>query len=160
MPDSLLRLDHLALRVSDAEASLSFYGETLGLPLLAAFTGSDWDGMDWLMMIFGLADGRQLALCALDGPDEPTVSRVSDLPHYAFCVEDDAALEAWRERLRCAGIPSKEEDHGTQKSIYMSDPNGIVWEITSPPSRPERSADNPRDAALSWIRSHAPPALS
>src|SRR3546814_19179808 len=116
MPDSLLRFDHVALRVREPEASQSFYGETLGLPLLASFSGPDWDGMEWLMMIFGLGGGHQLALCAFDGPCEEGVAGVSDLPHYAFSVGDDAALDAWRERLSCAGIDFTEEDHGAQRS--------------------------------------------
>src|SRR3546814_11437618 len=79
-------------------------------------------------MVFGLGGGHQLALCAFDGPCEEGVAGVSDLPHYAFSVGDDAALDAWRERLSCAGIDFTEEDHGAQRSIYLSDPNGIILE--------------------------------
>src|SRR3546814_3681217 len=110
--------------------------------------------MEWLMMIFGLGGGHQLALCAFDGPCEEGVAGVSDLPHYAFFVGDDAALDAWRERLSCAGIDFKEEDHGAQRSIYLSDPNGIILEITSPPSKPYPSPD-PRETARAWIKSHS-----
>lgn len=56
-----LRIDHLALPMYDAAATRIFYEEVLGLPLLDAHSGDDWHGMPWLMMIFGDADGRQLA---------------------------------------------------------------------------------------------------
>ena len=54
--------------------------------------------------------------------------------HYAFSVSSDAEQENWRSRLREHGIVFSEEDHGSQHSLYFSDPNGIVLEITTPPS--------------------------
>src|SRR3546814_18570042 len=132
MPDSLLRFDHVALRVREPEASLSFYGETLGLPLLASFSGPDWDGMEWLMMIFGLRGGHQLALCAFGGPCEEGVAGVSDLPHYAFSVGYDAALDAWRERLSCAGLDFKDKDTGPPSSNSISQSNHTNLENTPP----------------------------
>src|SRR3546814_15452175 len=112
MPDSLLRFDHVALRVREPEASLSFYGETLGLPLLASFSGPDWDVMEWLMMIFGLGGGHQLALCAFGGPCEARGAGVSDLPHSQFSVGDDATLDTVTDCLIRAGIDSQDEDLG------------------------------------------------
>jgi hypothetical protein len=50
----------------------------------------------------------------------------------------------------------RDEDHGTQQSIYFEDPNGVVLEITTPASdtKPEASA-----AALAraraWIAASA-----
>jgi catechol-2,3-dioxygenase len=43
-------------------------------------------------------------------------------------------MAAWRRRLEANEIPIREEDHGTQQSIYFDDPNGIVLEVTTPPS--------------------------
>src|SRR3546814_18563606 len=121
MPASLCRFDHVALRVREPEAGQSFYGETLGLPLLASFSGPAWDGLEWLMMIFGLGGGHQLALCAFDGPCEEGVAGVSALPHDAFSVGDDAALDAWRERLRCAGIAFTEHSPAAHTSSHLND---------------------------------------
>jgi glyoxylase I family protein len=154
MPNIALRFDHLALRVRDPAATLSFYADTLGLPLIASFTGSDWDGADWLMMIFGLADGRQLACCALNGPFDIAVEHASDLPHYAFSVSGAAALQAWRERLKRRGVEFKEEDHGAQQSIYFKDPNGVTLEITAPASTLYEAGENPRATAGAWIATH------
>ena len=62
-----LRFDHFALRVADAAHARDLFGNVLGLPLLAAHSGDNWDGAPWLMMIYELPGGGQMALCALAG---------------------------------------------------------------------------------------------
>jgi catechol 2,3-dioxygenase-like lactoylglutathione lyase family enzyme len=95
-----LRFDHLAIPVADAAHARELFGEIFGLPLVAAYTGDDWDGAPWLMMIYGLKGGGQVALCALaDGRSLPRPG--TDLPHYAFSVRDRATLSRWRRKLRC-----------------------------------------------------------
>lgn len=151
MTDRALSMDHIALRVREPARSLAFYADTLGLPLIAVHDGADWDGMDWLMMIFMLADGRQIALCALDGPAPPAAEAASDLPHLAFSAPDETALAGWRVRLDKAGVPYKEEDHGGQRSIYLRDPDGLTLEITAPPSVSPPECEDARKAAQAWI---------
>jgi catechol 2,3-dioxygenase-like lactoylglutathione lyase family enzyme len=152
MPAPVLAMDHVALRVRDPAATLTFYSDVLGLALVDVFSGEGWDGMDWLMMIFALGDGRELALCALDGPDQPGDSAVTDLPHYAFSVKDEATLERWRTRLKAHDVRFGEENHGEQNSIYFKDPNGFVLEITAPPSAPGGNDRDARKAAEDWIK--------
>ena len=55
--------------VRDAEATLKFYTEVLELPLVQAFSGDDWDGYPWLMMIFGLGGKQELVAVALNNAD-------------------------------------------------------------------------------------------
>jgi hypothetical protein len=43
-----------------------------------------------------------------------------------------ADLEAWKHRLRERRLAFTEEDHGGQCSIYFSDPNGSLIELTQP----------------------------
>jgi catechol 2,3-dioxygenase-like lactoylglutathione lyase family enzyme len=137
-----LRLDHLAIPVDDAAASLRFYRDVLGLPLLAAHDGDDWGGHPWLMMVFGLGDGRQLALCALrGGPPTATPGLPRDLRHVALAVATRRELEAWRDRLVAGGVEHWGEDHGAQRSIYFPDPSGTILEITTPPSEGAVLAD-------------------
>jgi len=135
MPDTPLRFDHLAIPVYDAPRTLQFYTEVLQLPLVDALSGDDWGGKPWLMMFFGTGGGQLLALCALYGarPSHPD-GLPSDVRHYAFSVDTAAEQEQWKTRLREHGIAFSEEDHGTQHSIYFADPNGIVVEVTTPPS--------------------------
>jgi catechol 2,3-dioxygenase-like lactoylglutathione lyase family enzyme len=134
MPDTL-RFDHLALPVYDAARTLHFYSEVLQLPLVDALSGDDWGGKPWLMMFFGTRSGQLLALCALSGAQPPRPDGLpADVRHFAFSVPSAAEQEHWKVRLREHGIPFSEEDHGTQHSIYFSDPNGIVLEVTTPAS--------------------------
>ena len=142
MPDTPLRLDHLALPVYDAAKTLHFYTEVLGLPLVDALSGDDWGGKPWLMMFFGTGSGQLLALSALWGAQPPRPDGLpSDVRHYAFAVAATEEQEQWKSRLREHGIVFSEEDHGAQHSVYFSDPNGIVLEVTSPPSDCELQPD-------------------
>lgn len=148
-----LRLDHLALPAYDAARTLHFYTEVLQLPLVDALSGDDWGGKPWLMMFFGTGGGQLLALSVLQGAQPPRPDGLpADVRHYAFSVGSSVEQERWKERLRRHGIAFSEEDHGEQHSLYFCDPNGIVLEVTTPPS----SADLQPDATAAqrvqvWI---------
>ena len=125
-----MRLDHIVIPVFDAQAALAFYVDTLGLPLVGALDGDDWGGFPWLMMTFGLADGRHLVLVALKGATNPGRGDIpADARHYAFSVE---ALDDWRVRLTAAGVAFWEERHGPHSSLYFPDPDGNILELTAP----------------------------
>jgi len=155
----MLKLDHVVFPVRDAGRTLAFYRETLGLPLIAAHTGDDWDGHPWLMMVFGLGGGQEIVTVALEGSPVPDYRGVPiDARHYALAVPDAAEFEAWRTKLAAAGVESWEERHGEQQSIYFADPDGVILEITWPASA-ARGADRPDAlaAARRWIaRTKAP----
>jgi catechol 2,3-dioxygenase-like lactoylglutathione lyase family enzyme len=153
-----LRIDHVALPVRDAQATLAFYRDVMKLPLVQATTGDDWGGRPWLMMIFALGEGRQLALTALrarpgDPPPGDPPSYPNDIRHLAFSADNDEELERWRQWLEKNDIAMTEEDHGSQRSLYFSDPNGAILEITAPPSDGDITADT-RAAAMvdAWTR--------
>jgi catechol 2,3-dioxygenase-like lactoylglutathione lyase family enzyme len=153
MPDTPLRFDHLALPVYDAARTYHFYSEVLQLPLVDALSGDDWGGKPWLMMFFGTDSGQLLALCALYGARPPRPDGLpSDVRHYAFSVASGAEQQEWKARLRRHGIAFSEEDHGTQHSVYFSDPNGIVLEVTTPASTPElQPAAHAAQRVQRWI---------
>ena len=133
-----LDLDHVALPVRDARASHRFYSEILGLTLVETLSGDDWDGRDWLMMIFADAHGRRLALCAFGGAPLAREKLPTDARHYAFAAR---SLTPWKRRLAAAKVVFREEDHGGgQRSIYFDDPSGNTLEITSPAVRGTRAA--------------------
>jgi catechol 2,3-dioxygenase-like lactoylglutathione lyase family enzyme len=130
-----LGLDHVVVPVRDAAASHRFYAGVLGLPLVDALSGDDWGGLPWLMMLFGLAEGRQLVLVALRGA-APARDRAlpREARHLAMSVATRAELTRWKRRLVARSIELWEEDHGTQRSIYFPDPDGLILEITTPPT--------------------------
>jgi catechol 2,3-dioxygenase-like lactoylglutathione lyase family enzyme len=158
MSDAALRLDHLALPVYDAAATHRFYSEVLRLPLVEAVSGDDWGGRPWLMMFFATGDTQRIALCALRGASRPAPDSLpADIRHYAFSVASRDEQAQWMARLRRNGIAYTEEDHGRQHSIYFSDPNGTLLEVTTPPSTAQRGTD-PRAEQLvrHWIAAAAP----
>lgn len=149
----MLKLDHVVMRTWDAEASLAFYRDVLGFPLINAFSGDDWGGYPWLMMIFAPGDGREIVLVALKGAKRPKPGGLpKDSHHLAFGEKSVAALAGWRRKLRTAGIAFWEESHGRQKSLYFEDPNGMILEVTAPPSNAKGpTAKAALDHATRWI---------
>jgi glyoxylase I family protein len=148
-----LAADHIALPIADVPGTLRFYSEVLGLPLVDAHSGDDWGGKPWLMMIFALGDGRQLALCARRGDRRKLGPRDLDLPHFAFSAPDRRALKSWEGKLRKAGVDYETEQRGDQRSLYFRDPNGIVIEITAPPTETLfRDAPEAHAVVEAWLR--------
>jgi len=138
----MLTLDHVVMPVRDAEATLKFYTEVMELPLVQAFSGDDWDGFPWLMMIFGLGGKQELVAVALKAAPAPDYRGVPvDARHYALAAASDADLDRWRGRLAEAGVSFWEEGHGEQSSIYFPDPDGVIFEITWPASRVPKIAN-------------------
>ena len=155
---SPLRLDHVVVPVHDAREARRFYGEVLGLPLVAALSGDDWGGHSWLMMAYGLGKGGQhLVVAAFDGIDGPVVQPYPrDARHHAVSVDSAADWQSWRARLAAAGASFWEEDHGDQRSLYVVDPSSNVIEITTPETppfgdRPEEPDATPDCIVDRWI---------
>ncbi|MFN3523832.1 MAG: VOC family protein [Phenylobacterium sp.] len=145
----MLKLDHVVFPVRDAAASLGFYRGVLGLPLVETHAGEDWGGYPWLMMIFGLSAQHELVLVALEGAPAADYGRLPpDVRHYALSVGAEVELDAWRERLEAAGVALWEERHGERRSLYFSDPDGVVIELTWPAAAPRRMEDPAAVAAV------------
>ena len=149
----MLKLDHVVFPVRDAGASLAFYRDVVGLELVEAHEGDDWGDYAWLMMIFALPGGGEIVLVELKGAPTPLYRDLpKDARHYAMSADAVAELADWRMRLREAGVRYWEEDHGAQQSIYFQDPDGVVLEVTAPPSRPASGAsERARATVLRWI---------
>jgi catechol 2,3-dioxygenase-like lactoylglutathione lyase family enzyme len=132
----MLKVDHIVFPTWNAKASLKFYRDVMGFALISAFSGPDWGGYPWLMMIFSPGDGREIVLVALKGAKKPKPDGLAkDTRHLAFGEKSVAALAKWRKKLKSAKIAFWEESHGAQKSLYFEDPNGMILEVTAPPSR-------------------------
>lgn len=155
----MLKLDHVVFPVRDAGASLAFYRDVVGLPLVEAHEGDDWGDYPWLMMIFAVPGGGEIVLVELRGAPAPSYGDLPrDARHYAMAVDAVAELAGWRARLRAAGIGFWEEDHGAQQSIYFEDPDGVVLEVTAPPSRPPTEASARAARVVErWLGSRSAP---
>jgi catechol 2,3-dioxygenase-like lactoylglutathione lyase family enzyme len=148
----MLKLDHIVFPTPDAGASLAFYRDVLGLPLIGAHSGDDWGGYPWLMMIFALADGRELVLVELRGATLPVSTLPADVRHIAMAEPAVEWLGSWRQRLKAAGVDFWEEDHGEQQSLYFADPSGTILEITAPPSNAHQVASPAAEAEVRrWL---------
>ncbi|HVA05030.1 MAG TPA: VOC family protein [Acidimicrobiales bacterium] len=131
---------HVALATTDLDATHRFYTEAMGFTLVrtvVAPTGSPEGG--WAKHVFyDTGGGGMLAVWelhddAIPTSFDPAISTGLGLPtwvnHIAFDsphLEDfSARLRHWQEH----GIEVVEIDHGWCRSIYATDPNGIMVEF-------------------------------
>ncbi len=151
---AMLRLDHLVFPIWDVEKSVAFYRDFLDLKLVDAHEGDDWGGHPWLMLIFALSDKREIVLVALEGATKPAADMLpKDVRHIAMA--ETGSLDRWRQKLKKAKIAFWEEEHGEQQSLYFEDPNGIVLEITAPPSAPKLAHTGAAAMrAMRWLKEH------
>jgi catechol 2,3-dioxygenase-like lactoylglutathione lyase family enzyme len=111
-------LNHVALTVSDREASAMFYGEPFGL------TERIYE--DEGLRCGGAADGSELAL----SNGRPIADLLPRTNHFGFRLADEAAVRAARERFRAAGVSETEwQDDGRFVRMQVADPDGYRVEV-------------------------------
>ena len=149
----MLKLDHIVLPVWNAQASLAFYRDVMGFALVDTASGDNWGGKPWLMMFFAAADGREIVLVSLKGVVRPPDDGLArDVRHIAFAESSLKKLDAWRKKLSARKLAFWEEQHGPQRSLYFEDPNGVILEITAPPTRADKvTKQSALKAAERWI---------
>jgi catechol-2,3-dioxygenase len=119
----LQKLDHVSLNVSDRGHSISWYRDVLGLEQRGEPTEDD---EPVFMGEFG-------ACVALFQAQSPAVVRGHEsvgLRHVAFTVGKEDLGRA-QTRLRERGVDFRPEDHGNARSVYFSDPDANVIELTT-----------------------------
>ena len=123
------RLNHAVLFVSELERSVAFYTDVLGFRVVdmtpegfrgAAFLQAPDSTNDHDLGLFeiGSAAGRS-------GAGRTTVG----LYHLAWEVDTLETLEALAVRLGEADALVGSSDHGTTKSLYGRDPDGLEFEV-------------------------------
>ena len=135
--------DAFALALALASPELEIVGITT--------CGKDAEDRAWMVCRFLSHGGfKNIPPIAFGRAPQPDYRGVPvDARHYALAAESEADLDLWRGRLRSAGVAFWEEGHGEQSSIYFPDPDGVIFEITFPPSRVSK-AMNP--TALAAVR--------
>lgn len=108
-----MRLNHVALTVSDRQRSASFYGSHFGL------TTRVHD--DEHLLILGSSDGALLAL----SEGRPAAAQLPDTNHFGFQAASGDDVRAARERLHREGVHETEwQDDGNFVRLQVADPDG------------------------------------
>jgi catechol-2,3-dioxygenase len=119
------RLNHAVLYVRDVAASKDFYGDALGFRVVSEFPGAAFlrapdSTNDHDLGIFQIG--------AAAAPSEAGRSTVG-LYHLAWEVDTLGELQRLAGVLRDHGALVGASDHGTTKSLYAKDPDGIEFEV-------------------------------
>jgi glyoxylase I family protein len=155
------RLHHTAYVTKDLEATRAFYEDVIGLPLIATWCEIDelfGAERQYCHLFFGLADGGALAFFkfakpqdeALFGPPMPA----SPFHHIALKVDRDTQ-RAIEQRVAAAGYTEPQTfvlEHGYCRSVYVTDPNGMILEFTLDHPQADEIAAQQRARAHSELR--------
>jgi catechol-2,3-dioxygenase len=123
------RLNHAVLFVSDLARSVAFYRDVLGfrpIPMTSdGFTGAAF------LQAPGSTNDHDLGLFELGAAAGPSAAgrTTVGLYHLAWEVDTLDELEATALRLAEAGSLAGSSDHGTTKSLYAHDPDGLEFEV-------------------------------
>ena len=127
----ITRLNHAVLYVRDVGRSVAFYTDVLGFRVLdvlpqgfrgAAFLQAPGSTNDHDLGLF------EIGAAAAAGSPAGRGGAVG-LYHLAWEVDTLAELERLAQRLSESGALVGSSDHGTTKSLYGQDPDGLEFEI-------------------------------
>jgi catechol 2,3-dioxygenase-like lactoylglutathione lyase family enzyme len=123
------RLNHAVLYVRDLEESVAFYTEVLGFRRVD-MTPEGFRGAAFLQAP-GSTNDHDLGLFEIGAAAGPSAAGRSTvgLYHLAWEVDTLDELERVAGRLLAADALVGTADHGTTKSLYGRDPNGLEFEI-------------------------------
>jgi catechol-2,3-dioxygenase len=125
----IVRLNHAVLFVSDVKRSVAFYSEVLGFNAVN-MTPEGFNGAAFLQAP-GSTNDHDLGLFeigAAAGPSGAGRTTVG-LYHLAWELDTLDELERIARKLSEAGALAGTSDHGTTKSLYGRDPDGLEFEI-------------------------------
>src|SRR5882672_698744 len=150
------RLHHTAYVTHDLEATRRFYEEVIGLPLNAAWCEKDeLFGAErvYCHLFFGLGDGGALAFFQFANPSdqEQFGPKMPFTPFHHIALNVDRKTQAGIEkRLKERGYKEPQSfvlEHGYCRSVYVTDPNGMIVEFTlDHPKVKKINADRKKDA--------------
>jgi catechol-2,3-dioxygenase len=125
---AIFRLNHAVLYVRDVAASVAFYRDVLGFGYTE--NGNLSQGAAFLRAP-GSTNDHDLGLFQIGteaGPSGAGKTSVG-LYHLAWEVDTLGDLEDLAKTLADAGALAGSTDHGTTKSLYGKDPDGLEFEI-------------------------------
>ena len=133
------RLHHTAYVSRDLEATRKFYEDVIGLPLIATWCESDvlfGELRTYCHCFFGIGDGGALAFFQFANEQDQELfgPKIPSSPFIHIALNVDSETQAGIEqRIKAAGITEPQTyvlEHGYCRSVYVSDPNGLILEFT------------------------------
>jgi catechol 2,3-dioxygenase-like lactoylglutathione lyase family enzyme len=134
LPDSAFHVtgtDHVTLVGSNEEDTIAFYRDVLGMPLVLRQPNLDAPNVTHLF--FDTGDGRVITFFVEEGRQSnpaPQRTGVGGVHHLAFRFDPERMAEV-REGLEANGHGYNEFDRSIFYSLYTSDHNGLVIELTT-----------------------------
>lgn len=132
-PSSARGVHHAAFICSDVVATIDFYQDLLGFPLVEIFENRDYESSAHLF--FDIGNGNLLAFFDFPGFEHPEFHEtLGGVQHLAISMAP-AEFEALKGRLQAAGIEYRGPDLGVTGSVYVRDPDGLQIELCTAPLR-------------------------
>jgi catechol-2,3-dioxygenase len=125
---SIFRLNHAVLYVRDVAASVAFYRDVLGFGYIE---GGDSIPGGAFLRAPGSTNDHDLGLFQLGAQAGPSGAgrNTVGLYHLAWEVDTLGDLAELAGKLSTAGALVGASDHGTTKSLYAQDPDGLEFEV-------------------------------
>ena len=142
------RLHHNAYVTANMEATRHFYEDLIGMPLTATWCESDelfGEVRTYCHCFFGLEDGSALAFFQFARPEDQALfgPKMPASPFHHIALNCEASFQAGvKQRLEKAGFKEPQMfvlEHGYCTSLYATDPNGMILELTV--DHPEAATD-------------------
>jgi catechol 2,3-dioxygenase-like lactoylglutathione lyase family enzyme len=133
-------VDHAAFPTFDPKATIHFYRDVLGFPVVHATCALGWgpdNHPDFIHFFFDIGQGDRLAFFYYFGVEPYVDHQIPELlrraRHLAIHVESEEDLAEYRRRLDASDYPSElRVRHETVESVYVTDPNGYLIEFARP----------------------------
>jgi catechol 2,3-dioxygenase-like lactoylglutathione lyase family enzyme len=125
------RLNHAVLYVRDVRRSVAFYADLLSFrTVFSLHADGDTVPEGAFLQAAESTNDHDLAFLQIEDPESPqSPGRRPGLAHLAWEVNTLAELKQIRDKLVQAGALANEIDHGTTKSLYVNDPDGLEFEV-------------------------------
>ena len=120
-------IHHAALICRDVEATIRFYQDVIGFPLVELVENRDYAGSSHFF--FDVGNRTLLGFFDFPGHDHPDFQEtIGGVQHIALSVSPEQFAAA-KERFDAAGIKYLGPDRGVEDSLYVRDPNGVGIEL-------------------------------